>query len=549
MANIFTIGQSALAAAQAGVSTAGQNIANASTPGYSRQSVIQTATATQPLGFGYLGQGTQVTEIQRIYNDYLGSQVVSAQTGASQLDVQYTQIQQIDNMLADASTGLSPAIQDYFNSLQNLSTFPADAPARQAVLSSAEAMTARFQDLQGRMEDVRQGVNQQISASVQTINQSAQQLVAVNQAIERTQSITNGKPANDLLDQRDQLVRDLSKQIKVTVSQQGGQYSLFIGNGQPLVVGATAHSLVVTPSKTDPSKLEVAYDTPNQKSILSADNLAGGTLGGLIEFRSQILEPVQNSLGRIALGMASAINTQQAQGYTLSNVKGTDFFTLPPMSAVPSSANQGTGTIAANLTDASQLTTSDYKLQKMGDVYRLLRLSDNTLIASDANLDAVLAKSSTEGFSISLASGAINNGDEFLIRPTAGVAANITLAIKNTNDIAAATGNNASGDNGNVLKIIALQSTNKLNGGADTYQSAYAKLVSQVGSKTHELDVTSASAGKISAQASSALQNVSGVNLDEEAANLIRYQQAYQAAGKVLQIAKQMFDSLLSISQ
>ena len=547
MANIFTIGQSALAAAQAGVSTAGQNIANASTPGYSRQIVVQTATAPQPMGSGYIGQGTQVTEIQRIYNGYLGSQVVSAQTNKSQLDAQYAQIQQIDNMLADPTTGLSPAIQSYFNSLQDLSTFPADAPARQSVLSSAGALVASFQNVQGRMEDIQQGINQQVTASVQTINQTAKQLVSVNQAIDRAQSISNGQPANDLLDQRDHLILNLSKQIKVTVSQQGSQYSVFIGNGQPLVTGSTSHALVAQPSTTDPTRLEVAYDTSSKKSILSTDNLAGGVLGGLIEFRSQILDPTQNSFGRVALALASNINNQQKQGVTLNQTPGGNFFTLPPMSAAASSQNTGSGVISASLSDASKLTTSDYKFQNIAGVYQLTRVSDSTVIKSSATLQDVLDASQSEGFSIAMV-GAANPSDGFLIRPTAGVAGTLSLAITNSNDIAAASQQNAAGDNTNLLKMIALQTSKTINGGQDSYQTAYAKLVSQVGSKTHELDVTSASAGTIQAQAVTALQNVSGVNLDEEGANLIRYQQAYQAAGKVLQIAKQMFDSLLAIN-
>ena len=547
MANIFTIGQSALAAAQVGVSTAGQNIANASTPGYSRQSVIQAATTPQPMGYGYIGQGTQVTEIQRVYNSYLGNQVVAAQTNKSQLDAQYAQIQQIDNMLADPKTGLSPAIQNYFNSLQDLSVFPADAPARQSVLSNAEALVASFQNVQGRMEDIRQGINQQVSASVQTINQTAQQLVAVNQAIERAQSLSNGQPPNDLLDQRDKLVQDLSKQIKVTVSQQDNQYSVFIGNGQPLVTGATSHSLVVLPSTTDPTRLEVAYGAPTQKSILSIDNLAGGALGGLLEFRSQTLDPIQNSFGRVALALASNMNSQQAQGFTLNQTAGGNFFNLPTMSAVPSTQNTGSGVITASLTDASKLTTSDYKLQNVAGVYQLIRVTDSKIVASGDMTAVSDTAISTEGFSIAMA-GTPSAGDGFLIRPTAGVAGAMTLAISNTNDIAAASQKNAAGDNSNVLKMIALQTSKTLNAGQDSYQSAYAQLVNQVGSKTHELDVTSASAGTIQAQALTALQNVSGVNLDEEGANLIRYQQAYQAAGKVLQIAKQMFDSLLAIN-
>lgn len=547
MANIFTIGQSALAAAQAGVSTAGQNIANASTPGYSRQTVIQAATTPQPMGYGYIGQGTQVTEIQRVYNSYLGNQVVAAQTNKSQLDAQYAQIQQIDNMLADPKTGLSPAIQNYFNSLQDLSVFPADAPARQSVLSNAEALVASFQNVQGRMEDIRQGINQQVSASVQTINQTAQQLVAVNQAIERAQSLSNGQPANDLLDQRDKLVQDLSKQIKVTVSQQDNQYSVFIGNGQPLVTGSTSHSLVVLPSATDPTRLEVAYGAPTQKSILSIDNLAGGALGGLLEFRSQTLDPIQNSFGRVALALASNMNSQQAQGFRLNQTAGGNFFNLPTMSAVSSTQNTGSGVITASLSDASKLTTSDYKLQNAAGVYQLIRVTDNAVIKSSATLQDVLDASQSEGFSIAM-TGTPNAGDGFLIRPTAGVAGAMSLAISNTSGIAAASQTNAAGDNSNLLKMIALQTSKTINTGQDTYQTAYAQLVNQVGSKTHELDVTSASAGTIQAQALTALQNVSGVNLDEEGANLIRYQQAYQAAGKVLQIAKQMFDSLLAIN-
>ena len=545
MANIFTIGQSALAAAQAGLSTAGQNIANAATPGYSRQSVVQTASTPQPLGFGYLGQGTQVTAIQRIYNDYLGAQVVSAQSGKSQLEVQYTQIQQIDNMLADPAAGLSGAMQDFFNSLQDVSTFPADAPARQAALSSAQALTSRFQDMQGRLDAIGQGVNLQIKDGVQSINRLAQQLVSLNQGIDRAQSLTDGKPANDLLDQRDQVIRDLSKLIKVSVSQQGGQYSVSIGNGQPLVTGAALHSLKAVASQTDPSRLEVAYDTAGQKSILSADNLAGGALGGLLEFRGQILAPAQNALGRIALGLASALNDQQAQGFTLSNVAGGDFFTLPAMTALSSSANAPGGPgISAELVDASLLTTSDYRLQYRNGQYSLTRTADNCQvpIAGDPTAGVTV-----EGFKFTL-SGTPSEGDEFLIRPCAGVAGNLSLAISNTNDIAAASRANAAGDNSNILKMIALQTDKTLSGGADTYQSAYAKLVNEVGSKTRQLGATSACATTLQTQAERALQDVSGVNLDEEAANLIKYQQAYQAAGKVLQLAKQMFDSLLAIS-
>ena len=454
MSSIFSIGQSALSAAQVGVNTAGNNIANVSTPGYSRQQVVQTVAAS--------GQGTQVAEVQRVYSDYLGKQLISSQSANSQLQAQYSQIQPIDQLLSDSTTaGLGPALQNFFNGLQDLAASPADPVARQALLADAEALSAGFNDLSGRLEEVGQSLNQQISSSVEQVNNSAQRLADLNQAIQSSTNLNDGKPANELVDQRNQLVSDLSKQIKVTVSEQGGQFNLFIGNGQPLVLGSKPYSLQTVASKTDPKRTEVAY---GDGTPMKADDFAGGALGGLLEFRDQTLVPTQNALGRIAMGLASGMNAQHREGTTLGNQAGGDFFSLP-----------------------------------------------------DTSTEATAA-------------GAIR------------------LAITDVKDIAAATKGSAVGDNGNLLKMIDLQSAKVLDGNTRSYQSAYVQLVGQVGSKTRELEVTSTASEQIQTQAERSLQGVAGVNLDEEAANLIRYQQSYQAAGKVIQLAKQLFDTVLSIS-
>jgi len=238
--SILSIGQSAIAAAQAGLNTTGQHIANASTPGYSRQVVIQGAAQPQNFGFGFMGQGTQVSTIQRVYNEYLGVQVQSAQASKSGLDSYYTQIKQINNMLADPTAGLSPSLQDFFSGIQTLASNPSNISARQATLSSADALTGRFQSLAGQLNEISQGVNSQTQSSVNAINSYARQIAQLNDSIGKVQSAA-GQPPNDLLDQRDQLVLDLNKQIKATVVKQGdGSYNVFIGNGQPLVVGTTA---------------------------------------------------------------------------------------------------------------------------------------------------------------------------------------------------------------------------------------------------------------------------------------------------------------------
>jgi len=350
-----------------------------------------------------------------------------------------------------------------------------------------------------------------------------------------------------LLDQRNQVLLDLSKQVKVTVSEQNGQYSVFIGNGQPLVVGGQAHALKVLPSPTDTTRLEVAYDTSGQKSIMSSNNLAGGILGGLLEFRSQILEPTQNELGRIALALGSQFNSINAQGATPSGATGGNIFSLPPMTVAPNSANTGTASLSATLANVSKLTTSDYRLQRVDSKFVLSRSSDNVILKSSADFTEIQAAATEQGFALA-STGLMKDGDEFKISPTAQVASRIEVALSSVNGIAAAATAQSPGDNSNILKMLDLQTAKVLDGGNQSLQSAYAQTVSRIGSKTHELDVTSTSAQQILTQAQRAVQDVSGVNLDEEAANLLRYQQAYQAAGKVMQIAKQMFDSLLQMN-
>jgi len=632
--SILSIGQSAIAAAQAGLNTTGHNIANASTPGYSRQVVKQGAAQPQNFGFGFMGQGTQVSTIQRVYNEYLGVQVQSAQASKSGLDSYYTQIKQINNMLADPTAGLSPSLQDFFSGIQTLASNPSNISARQATLSSADALTGRFQSLAGQLNEISQGVNSQIQSSVNAINSYARQIAQLNDSIGKVQSAA-GQPPNDLLDQRDQLVLDLNKQIKATVVKQGdGSYNVFIGNGQPLVVGTTASKLVSVASTSDPSKTVVAYQSGNGSTVpLSESGLAGGKLGGLVEFRGKTLEPAQNALGRVAIGLASTINAQHSLGQDLNGNLGGALFTLASPVVYANSGNASSASVTASISDAGALTTSDYRLQYDGSQYTLTRLSDNT-----ATTFAPAALPQTvDGVTINVSTTPAT-GDSFLIRPTVNGASGIGVAISDPALLAAAapirataaSGNTGSGaigagsvntppppnanlqqpvtitftsattynvtgtgtgnptgltytpgttisyngwstaisgtpaagdsftvasntggvgDSRNALLLGDLQTANTLGNGTTSYQGAYSQFVSQIGNKTRELEVTSSAAGNLLSQTTLSAQNESGVNLDEEAANLLRYQQAYQAAGKVMQIASQLFDVLLSIGR
>lgn len=544
--SILSIGQSALAAAQVGISTTGHNIANAATPGYNRQVIVQGAAKAQNFGFGFLGQGVDVSTIKRVYNEYLGNQVQSAQTTKSGLDSYYAQMRQIDNLLADPNTGLSPAMQDFFAGLQNMASNPTSIPARQTVLSNAESLATRFHSLEGRLDEIERSLNGQIQSSVSDINAYGQQIAQLNDAIGKAER-ASGQPPNDLLDQRDQLLMELNKQIKVTVVGQGSDYNVFIGNGQPLVVGVATYSLTNVASQTNPEKLEVAYRTSNGSLVSLAESaLAGGQLGGLLAFRSQSLEPAQNALGRVAIGLASSFNEMHQAGYGLDGSTGNPLFTMGSPAVGAHGQNAGTAVLTASIgsaNDAKALTTSDYKLQFNGGTsYTLTRLSDNTPTTFNSFPQTI------DGVTLSLTAGAVA-GDSFLIRPTVNGASAFGVAITDPVKLAAASQPGAVGDNSNALSLVALQTANTLGNGTISYQGAYSQLVSQVGNKTRELEVTSSAAGKLLTEATTALQNESGVNLDEEAANLLRYQQAYQAAGKVMQIASELFDVLLSIGR
>lgn len=647
MSNLLSIAKSGLAAAQAGVATTGHNIANEKTPGYSRQLVIQSSLGGQNLtGGGYIGNGTNVDSVKRIFNDFLAAQVVAAQSSTSQLDTYYTQMNKVNNMLADSSVGLAPVIQSFFKGIQDLVNNPGGASSRQAMLSGAEALVSRFQSMDAQLSSMRAGVNDEITGAVTNINAYAKQIAQLNDAIAKAQN-GSGQPPNDLLDQRDLLVAELAKQSKVSIVQQAGDYNVFIGNGQPLVVGNSSYDLVTVTSPTDPGRLEVGYVSNGTTFTIPESSLSGGNLGGLFEYRSQSLDPIQNALGRIAIGLASTFNAQHKLGQDQNGNLGGDFFNIASPLVTGSTKNTGNADIGASISNVDALTTSDYRLSYDGTNYKVTRLSDNASMYSGATFPT----GTIDGVDFSVTSGTMATGDEFLIRPTVNGASGLNVLIKDVKEIAAATpirtgapstntgtgaisaGNitsafdgsavttpvtltydsaantltgfpagmpvtvttngvpttypagtpvpftagsvisfggaevkisgapangdtftisantNGDGDNRNMLALGELQTKNVLQGGTASYNSAYSQLVSLVGNKTRELQTNSASEGALLKQMQTAQQSESGVNLDEEATNLLRYQQAYQASGKVMQAVSDMFDVLISLGR
>lgn len=633
--SLLNIGQSALAVAQAGLATTGHNVANASTPGYNRQMVRQSAIAGQDMGFGFIGKGAQVSSVSRVYDEFLSTQLVSTQSAKSRLEAYYGQIKRLDSLVADPQTGVSPALQNFFKSVQNITAEPNGAASRQALLSSSNGLIGSFQTLDSYFSEMQAGVNSEITASVSTINAYAKQIAKLNDSIEKTMSSLGAHPANDLLDQRDQLINELAKEIKVNVVKQGNSYNVFIGNGQPLVLGTQTMALVTAANPSDPHRVQVSYSINGVPQSLPESMLSGGRLGGLLEFRAQSLDATQNALGRMAIGFATTFNEQHRQGMNQNGEVGRDFFNIDLTTSVTVKRADGTEiTATTDIVDISQLTTSDYRLNYDGSNYHITRLSDG-VVRSFGTMPQTL-----DGIAFGTDVSAVA-GDNILIRPTARAISTLSLAVTHISDIAVAapfvtgaplanqgtgtisagsvtdhteltnhryeivfnvsggtttydvidltvgppalsSGNaytpgeniafdglqftisgqpqdgdkftveptlNHEGDSRNAIALGDLQGKSFFNGGTTTYQGAYAQMVSAVGNLTREVEVTSAAAGRLYNQTLQSQQSVSGVNLDEEAANLIRYQHAYQAAGKIMQTATQLFDTLLQIGR
>jgi flagellar hook-associated protein 1 FlgK len=553
MADILSIAQSGLHAAQAGINTTGQNIANVSTPGYSRQVVEQQPSPSVQYGLTSVGQGTNVTGINRIYSEFLALQANTARTTSSNLATQSAEIQPINNLLTDSSSGLSTAVLSFFNKLQDLSSKPSDTSTRQTVISASQNLVARFNDAQKQLTNVNGGLNLQIKDSVTKINEAASQIASLNQQIAVSQTNRGGSNVNGLLDQRDQVVANLSKQIKLTVNEQDGNYNVMIGNGVPLVLAFNTYKLETVASKIDPTRLNVSHTPNGGTQVDVSDVLLGGSLGGIFDFRKNILNPTQNTIGQIILSITSDINTVNKNGLKPNGQQGTNIFTQPASLATPYKTNTGSGGISIAITNTNLLTNSDYILEKTGagDSYRLTRVSDGV----DLHTNSALATITNAGFSLSISSGTVSTGDQFLLRPTySGASSYSVTATINDLATAAAGATQASpivppapGDNTNVLAMLAKQTSLVMNGGLSTYQDTLGGLISTVGNKSAELKATSAYADQWQQSSSIAMENYSGINLEEEAANLLRYQQAYQASGTVLQMARQMFDSILGI--
>lgn len=447
MADLLNIGLSGLAANKTSLAVTGHNITNVNTPGFSRQDTVQVTRAPQFSGAGYIGSGTTLTDIRRTYSEFLTAQVRSSTALSSDVEAYKSQIEQLDSLLAGTTTGITPSLKSFFSALQTAAEDPANIPARQLVLSEAEGLAKRFNMVYERVSEQNDFINKQLSAVTDQVNRLASSIAGYNDAIAIASA--NGQQPNDLLDARDEAIRQLSTFVGVTVvPQDDNTFNLFVGSGQPLVVGSTASRLEVGPGQSDPMRYEVSFVSGNSKQAIT-DLVTGGEMGGLLRYRSESLDPTLNSLGRLALAVTDQVNTQLGQGLDLKGQVGTALFgdyndaTLASLRVRGYATNTGNTQPALNITDTSVLTTSDYRLDFDGTSYSAIRMSDGQLMTLNPNPPGSYPASLTftdsagrsQGFSVALEQ-APNANDRFILQPTRHGASTISVTLDQSDQLA-----------------------------------------------------------------------------------------------------------------
>ena len=640
MSGLLSIGKSAMFANYAALQTVGNNIANANTPGYSRQQIQLADAPAQFTGSGFFGKGVTVATVRRAYDQLLTTQATSAGSTAAGDSARLDKLTQLENVFPIGTSGIGYAAGDLLNAFVDVSSNPTDASARQVALGKAQELASRFRDAGEQLSGLQTAVAQDVKASVGAINALARQVAALNQQIGALKG--SGQPPNHLLDERDQLISDISKHINVTtLASDDGSLGVFVGGGRNLVLGGVANTLKAVPDSFDPAKVQIALSEGTTDRLIPADALSGGSIAGLLKFQNDDLTHATRLLGQMATAITGAVNRQQSLGLDLGQPagRGAPIFSVGNARVLGASGNAGTAQFGVSVSNAAQVQASDYDLAFDGSNYSLTRQPGGQAVTGSPFTPALMAAGvSVDGLTLQLSAGTAQAGDRFLVQPAALAAQSMQLVLTDPRGLAAAspftagTGANnlgtasvasvlavssaaapsltaditftsntgdynwslndgttvttgsgtwaagtpialggfelrldgvpksgdtakvastrsPAGNNGNALEFVKLGDSALVGNTATqaglNITDAYASALASIGVRVQGGKTAAGISTVLAGDAETARSNKAGVNLDEEAARLIQFQQSYQAAAKILQVAQAIFDTLL----
>ncbi len=633
---LLSIGTRAMFANYAALQTIGHNIANANTPGYSRQQVELATAQGQFTGAGFFGKGVDVAAVTRSHNAFLTREAATASSQAAADGARLEQLQRLETVFPPGEAGLGHAASALLNAVVDLASRPQDLSTRQVVLARAQDMAQRYAAAGAQIDTLQDGVVQDLQVAVASVNRLTQGIATVNEQIARV--VGSGQTPNDLLDQRDQLVAELSEYMQVTtLPADDGTLGVFVAGGQRLVLGTQSTKLAFASDEFDITRGAIAVNDSGTLRTLPSSLLAGGRIGGLLRFQNEDLADARAAVGRMAAAFSTRANEQQALGLDLRTPPGSGapLFDVGAPLALAAQSNARDfggnfiGSVSMTIADESALQASEYTLEPDSGTpgqFLLTRRADG-LVRSIASGDTV------DGLVINVSAAAA--GDRFLLQPVSRAAVNMRRVLDDPRGLAAASplqaesriGNTgtatiaslgvtgpaadpqqtasisftsasgnydwelrdrtsnallssgsgtwqpgqaialngfelrldgvpATGDaftvsqtqypnvsNGNALAFASLRDATFI--GGESITDAYASVMAGVGVSVQGARTAADASGAVASQARDRVSAETGVNLDEEAARLIQFQQSYQAAAKVLQVAQSVFDTLL----
>ncbi|MCP2066138.1 UNVERIFIED_ORG: flagellar hook-associated protein 1 FlgK [Pseudomonas reinekei] len=667
--SLLNIGMSGLSASHASLVTTGNNISNVDTVGYSRQQTVQGTKGSIQYGNVFIGTGTTLADVRRVYNSYLDAQLQTTTSLNGDAQAYLGQATQVDKLLSDSGTGITKTLQSFFSSLQTLSANSNDNAARQALLTNAQGLSSRFNAMSQQLTQQNTYINDQLGSMAEQVNKLASTVAAYNKRISEVSS-SSGTP-NELLDQRNETIRQLNELVGTQVTETEGRLDIYLGSGQPLVVGDTVNKLRMAPDPTDPTRSSIIMDR-GSSSIDITGVMSGGQMGGLLRYRSEVLTPAVNSLGRIAMVVADQVNKQLGQGLDQNGNFGAALFNninsaaaISQRSIANANNNPASGNLNVTIKDTSKLQASDYQVTVTATGYNVRRLSDNTDMGNFAFATPPAAEPVIDGFSLSLNAGSVTAGDSFKITPTRSSAADMSTVMTDAKTLATAapltsskaSGNDGTGavsqptlntaldiydpvqrlevqtavkasmpvrmlmtsatayevfdakgnsigtgnivpgqnndlniavpytdaggnaktfsvgmtvsgspasgdsfnismtaagstDNRNASALLGLQTKATVGATATSpgvsFTEAYGGLVSSVGSQAKQAQLDGTATDTILTGARNARDSLSGVDLDEEAGNLTKYQQYYTASSQIIKTAQEIFSTLIN---
>lgn len=571
--NLANLGLSGLYAAQKRMQVSGHNLNNADTVGYNRQSVLSQTAGSVGTGSGFYGRGVQAVTVQRSYDNFLYQQLVRSQTAGAALVSYGNEISQLDNLFSDRTVGISPALQKFFDGFEALASQPADSSARQELLGRAESLTTQINDATTYMNRVNENINTQLDTTVTQVNSYLERINDVNKQIVSAKGSNPFHEPNDLLDQREQLVSELSQLVDVRTVEQNGRISVTTVGGQLLLGSDKIYPLHAVRSAENPERVVVGYTSSlgnNGEPVVSEFRdgaLKGGSLGGLLQFRSESLEPAISNLGRLAVGLAQSVNDLHRQGFDLKGDQGQDFFNVSSPKVTGNGRNSASSsnpvvnfapkqtypdpndpTKTLETTPTADLTGQNYRIERVGNEFKLRNLTTDAV--TDLN-NAATNNGITvvDGLEINVTGLDANSadGDSWLVQPTAKAGSSLSVAVKNPQDIAAAAGGTGTANGDIAQKLGNLRNDKVLGNGSLSLNDAFGQIVNRVAVQTQQNGTAAKAQAKLIEQNYAAQQSLSGVNQDEEYIMLERYQEQYRAAARLIDISSQLFDTLLNL--